>query len=99
MTTRGPSVGSVRKSFFECLYAQCSLHSSENMASSTWLGARPSLSTTSAYSSLVRPRATASSTDGSAGLDGDALTDRGLEELEAVGRTRERVDRVLGVRH
>ncbi len=30
-----PSVGSVRSSFFECLYAQCSLHSSEYIASST----------------------------------------------------------------
>ena len=33
-----PSVGSVRSSFFECLYAQCSLHSSEYIASSTWFG-------------------------------------------------------------
>ena len=34
MTTCLPSVGNVRSSFFECLYAQCSLHSSEYMASS-----------------------------------------------------------------
>src|SRR5215213_135949 len=98
MTTRGPSVGSVRSSFLECLYAQCSLHSSENIASSTWFGARPSLSRISAYSSRVSPSATASPTDGSA-LGGDALTDRGLEQLQPVGRAGERVDRVLGVRH
>ena len=35
ITTYLPSVGSVLSSFFECLYAQCSLHSSEYIASST----------------------------------------------------------------
>src|SRR5688500_16257457 len=98
MTTRGPSVGSVRSSFFECLYAQCSLHSSENIASSTWFGARPSLSQTSAYSSRVRPRATASSTEGSA-RSGDALTHGALDQLEPVARAGEGVDGMLGVRH
>src|SRR3954451_274161 len=67
---------------------------SENIASSTWLGARPSLSQTSAYSSRVSPRATASSTLGS-----DANKGHRLEDGQPVGRSRERVDRMLGVGH
>src|SRR3712207_540471 len=98
MTTFGPSVGSVRRSFLECLYAQCSLHSRLNIASSTSFGGRPSLSITSAYSSRVSPSATASSTLGSAAVSDTGEGD-GLEELQAVGRAGERVDRVLGVRH
>src|SRR5881227_1852459 len=34
-TTCGPLMGSVRSSFFECLYAQCSLHRSEYIASAS----------------------------------------------------------------
>src|SRR3712207_2289745 len=100
MTTFGPSVGSGRRSFLECLYAQCSLHSSENIASSTSFGGRPSLSTTSVYSSRVSPRATASSTVGS--VASGELTDapcHRLEDPQAVLGARQRVDRVLGVRH
>ncbi len=67
-TTWGPSVGSVRSSFLECLYAQCSLHSSEYIASSTWFGGRPCFSQTSSYSARVRPSATASSAVGSTAL-------------------------------
>src|SRR3954471_9328029 len=104
MTTWGPSVGSVRSSFFECLYAQCSLHSSENIASSTWLGARPSLSRIRSYSARVRPSATASSTPGSVPASGgDAPIHRlghRREDRKAVGRDAgERVDGVLGVGH
>src|SRR4051812_19710350 len=67
---------------------------SENIASSTWLGARPSLSQTSRYSSSVRPRASASSSAGSnAGMRHRA------EDHETVVGARERVDRVLGVGH
>ena len=60
ISTRSPSVGSLRSSFLECLYAQCSDHSSENTASSTALGSRPSRSTMRRVSSSVRPRARAS---------------------------------------
>src|SRR3954453_9142185 len=93
-TTRSPSVGSVPSSFLECLYEQCSLHMSENIASSTWLGSRPSLSQTRRYSSAVRPRATASSSVGKS-----CCTRHRLEDRQAVGGAGERVDRVLGVRH
>src|SRR4051812_31936152 len=65
---------------------------SENIASSTWLGARPSFSQTRPYSSGVSPRATASSSDG---VD----TCHGLEDDHPVRRARECVDRVLGMRH
>src|SRR4051812_13448624 len=86
---------------------------SENIASSTWLGARPSFSQTSAYSASVRPRATASSSPG-----GDIAVTRSRgrpdalgrdvagwdkahrpEDDQAVLRPRERVHRVLGMRH
>src|SRR5947208_3660386 len=72
---------------------------SENMASSTSLGSRPSLSPIRAYSASVRPssrwRAGAAS-----GVDepGDMLADR-LEELQPVARTRQGIDRVLGMGH
>src|SRR3954452_18685392 len=101
MTTAGPSVGSVRSSFLECLYAQCSLHSSENIASSTSLGSRPSSSwQTSAYSSRVRPSASACSTPGTAACVSDGDTGHPLEEPQAVlGPAGEQVDRVLRVRH
>src|SRR5436190_23932917 len=67
------------------------------MASSTWLGARPSLLQTSAYSSRVRPRATASSTEGR--VSADALTEHRFEEVQAVCRAGQCVDRVLWVGH
>src|SRR3954451_5002324 len=93
-TTRSPSVGSVPSSFLECLYEQCSLHMSENIASSTWLGSRPSLSQTRRYSSGVSPRETASSTLGS-----NCCMRHGAEEDQAVGRAGQRIDRMLGVGH
>src|SRR3954451_17309946 len=65
---------------------------SENMASSTWLGARPSLSQTRTYSLSVSPRAIASSSDG-------ADKAHRAEDQEAVVRPRQRVDRVLGMGH
>src|SRR3954470_22885798 len=104
MTTRGPSVGSVRNSFLECLYAQCSLQSSENIASSTWFGGRSSLSQISSYSARVSPSASASSTPGrTPASGGDAPIDRlghPREQLPPVGGgTGQLVDRVLGVRH
>src|SRR4051812_42103698 len=104
MRTWGPSVGRVRSSFFECLYAQCSLQSSENIASSTWLGSRPSLSRIRSYSALVSPSATASSTPGrTPASGGDAPIHRLRHRREygqaVSGATREGVDRVLGVRH
>ncbi len=37
-----PRVGSVLSSGLELLYEQCSLHITLNMASSVWLGSRPS---------------------------------------------------------
>ena len=64
ITTCGPSVGSERSSRLECLYAQCSLHSSEYIASSTAFGGPPCFSHTSSYSARVRPRASASSSVG-----------------------------------
>ena len=39
-----PRVGRVLRSGLELLYEQCSLHITLNMASSTWLGSRPSFS-------------------------------------------------------
>src|SRR3954447_4470913 len=72
---------------------------SENMASSTSLGSRPSLSRISVYSASVRPSsrwrpATASGVDEAGGM----LADR-LEERKAVARARQRVDGVLGMGH
>src|SRR3954470_18020173 len=104
INTWRPSVGSVRSSFFECLYAQCSLQSSENIASSTWFGGRSSLSQISSYSARVSPRASASSTPGrTPASGGDAPIDRlghRREQLQPVGRgAGQLVDRVLGVRH
>src|SRR3954454_8397833 len=106
ITTAGPSVGSVRRSFLECLYAQCSLHSSENIASSTSLGSRPpSSSQTSSYSRSVRPSASACSSPGTAcvaasGMDGPTHPSHRLEDRQPVGRrAAQLVDRVLGVRH
>src|SRR3954468_323583 len=100
MTTRGPPVGSDRSSFLECLYAQCSLHRRLNIASSTSLGSRPSLSQASAYSSRVSPSATACSTPGTtATSDPNAgLRHRG-EQLQPVLRAVQQVDGVLGMRH
>src|SRR5689334_5336152 len=66
---------------------------SENIASSTWFGARPSLSQTSSYSGSVSPRAMASLSDGSADKA------HRPEDQQAVVGTRERVDGVLGVGH
>jgi hypothetical protein len=51
----GPSVGSMRNSFFECLYAQCSDHISENTASSSAFGSRPRRSQMPSYSGSVSP--------------------------------------------
>src|SRR4051812_47224536 len=65
---------------------------SENIASSTWLGARPSLSQTSVYSASVRPSAMASL---SPGWD---KAHRAEDQQPVVGPG-ERVDRVLGVGH
>src|SRR5436190_15363541 len=67
---------------------------SENMASSTSFGSRPSRSTIRAYSSRVRPSSTAR-----AAWSGNGGAVKGLEELETIGAARQRIDRVLGVRH
>src|SRR3954452_20630053 len=55
MRTREPSVGSRRRSFRECLYAQCSDQSRENIASSTSLGSRSRSSVIRSYSKSVSP--------------------------------------------
>src|ERR1700677_199536 len=86
MTTCLPSVGSVRNSFFECLYAQCSLHSSEYIASSTWFGAPPWCSHTSSYSARVNPNASASSTVGSTALSDMRALDRQAHRFEDLDR-------------
>src|SRR5919199_2634487 len=52
-STRSPLVGSRRSSGFEVLYEQCSDQSTPTMPSSTSLGSRPSLSTSTRYSVLV----------------------------------------------
>src|ERR1700755_2608363 len=65
---------------------------SENIASSTWFGARPSLSRTSAYSLSVSPSARASSSVG-------ADKAHRPEDQQAVVGARERVDGVLGMGH
>src|SRR5436190_2541392 len=67
---------------------------SENIASSTSPGSRPSRSTRRVYSSGVRPSSTAR-----AAWSGNEGAVKALEELQAVGAARERVDGVLGVRH
>src|SRR5437879_259619 len=53
-TTRGPSVGSVRRCFLLLLYEQCSDHMTENSPSSVRLGSRPRAFTIRSYSSRVR---------------------------------------------
>ena len=53
--TDGPREGSVRRSFLECLYAQCSLHIAPNIAHSSAFGSRPLRSRTRAASCSVRP--------------------------------------------
>src|SRR5215208_2041936 len=55
ISTRSPSVGSRRSSLRECLYAQCSDHSSENIASSTSFGSRSRSSVMRPYSKSVSP--------------------------------------------
>src|SRR6478752_3321962 len=92
ITTCGPSVGSVRSSFFECLYAQCSLHSSEYIASSSTFGGPPCLSHTSSYSRSVSPSASASATVGSVAL---ATISRGVPSFEAAWRRRRSSDNGL----
>src|SRR5438876_7725725 len=54
ITTCSPRVGRAASSRLECLYAQCSLHSSEYMASSTRFGGRPCFSHTNSYSPRLR---------------------------------------------
>src|SRR4051794_8017440 len=69
---------------------------SENIASSTSLGARPSLVTISSYSASVRPRSRCFVSGGDAA--GNVLADR-LADGKALRRAREPVDGVLGMRH
>src|SRR5688500_16116397 len=70
------------------------------MASSTWLGGRPSFSTMSSYSAAVSPSARASPTPGSAAVSGTRRHPReGLEDCQPVLGAGERVDGVLGVGH
>src|SRR4051812_24081208 len=69
------------------------------MASSTSLGSRPSFSQTSAYSSRVRPSATACSTPGTTAVSDTGELRRAREKLEPVLRTMQQVDGVLGVGH
>src|ERR671931_2225805 len=69
---------------------------SENIASSTSLGSRSRSATMRAYSPRVRPSSTARAAW--SGSDG-ARKGQAFEELQSVGRARQRVDRVLGVRH
>src|SRR3954447_24242036 len=72
---------------------------SENIASSTSLGGRPSRSRMPSYSASVSPSSRACSSPGS---DSDVLLevlmDRG-EDLQAVDRAGERIDGVLGMGH
>src|SRR3982075_1623486 len=53
--TDAPRDGRVRSSFFECLYAQCSLHPAPNTAHASGFGSRPTWSRTRAASYSVRP--------------------------------------------
>src|SRR5688500_2725240 len=53
--TRGRVVGSVRRSFFECLYAQCSLHIAPNIAHSSGFGSRSRRARMRSASGSVRP--------------------------------------------
>src|ERR1039458_4652727 len=99
MTTCAPSVGSVRSSFLECLYAQCSLHSSEYIASSSTFGGRPCCSHTSSYSAAVSPSASASWSDGATGVappgpgGGRPICDRfGLSGTRALHRQAHRLE-------
>src|SRR3954452_2767318 len=67
---------------------------SENIASSTSPGSRPSRSARRVYSSRVRPSSTPR-----AAWSGNEGAVKALEELQAVGAAGEGVDRVLGGRH
>src|SRR5947208_10959144 len=96
-TTCGPLLGSVRSSFFEYLYAQCSLHRSEYIASSSAFGAPPCFSHTSSYSSRVRPSARASASLGNYRPHRRAHR---LEDQQPVrGGPCQLAHRMLGVRH
>src|ERR1700730_11777856 len=95
ISTCSPSVGRRRRSLRECLYAQCSDHISENIASSTGFGSRSSFSTLSSYSASVSPSSRC-------GLDEDVTLNMGshrLEDRQPVRRAGELVDGVLGVGH
>src|SRR5580765_3904340 len=54
-STHGAVVGNRDRNARDDLYEQCSDHITEYMASSRWLGSRPSSSTTAASSSSVMP--------------------------------------------
>src|ERR1700727_1069478 len=107
ISTYGPSVGSRRSSLRECLYAQCSDHIKDNIASSVSPGTRPRRSTIRSYSESVRPSArwresvllaiaAGERSDGDA--VGNLVPDR-LKQQQAVGRARQRIDGVLGMWH
>src|SRR4051812_15456962 len=102
-TTCGPSMGRRRSERFECLYEQCSLHISENIASSTSVGSRPSFPTISPNSKSVRPSSRARAARAPAFALGRGINHfvgaDGLENLESVGRTRTLVHGVLGMWH
>src|SRR5947209_7000192 len=93
--TWGPSIGRRRSSLRECLYAQCSDHISDSIASSTPFGSRSSSSTIRSYSRSVSPSSLWRLSNNSVI---DLRPDR-LEGAQAVGRAGQWVDRVLGVRH
>src|SRR5919198_1258964 len=73
---------------------------SENIASSTSFGGRPSRSRMPSYSASVSPSSRACSRPGSSDSDVplEVLMDGG-EDLQAVDRAGERVDGVLGMGH
>src|SRR5579862_101582 len=81
--TRCPSVGNFFNSGREFLYEQCSLHMTEKMPVSVWLGSRPRICRMRSNSSSVR----------------SAILQDGLEDHFAVHAAEPRIGRPLRVRH
>src|SRR5262249_20752204 len=93
-STHGASLGSRRKCRRDDLYEQCSLHMTEYMASSRWLGDRPRMASMRASSSSVKPSARCTSGAGVAVVIGPpsltpptvSLLVRALRDADVGGR-------------
>src|SRR2546427_2220212 len=90
-STRRPRTGSRASTALECLYAQCSLHITPNIASSVRLGARPRRRQISSYSAGRSPVSARRSVTGSVCIASLALRARSGRERDG-GRAPPRGD-------